>query len=197
MRQVIFPGLLEVVHDGAWVPVKASAAAFAGVHGTAPVVCLYGAAGLGKSHLLTLAREQGAYTVDDLEQLTPDSSAELFHALQAALQRAGPRVVVASRAPAAQLTGLLADVRSRLLLAPQLEVGRPDDDELRALFSKWSVQRQLVLTQAVADYVLARADRNPAALYGFLRALDGVSLTEKRAITVPLVRQLLEQTAQP
>jgi hypothetical protein len=44
----------------------------------------------------------------------------------------------------------------------------------------------------VVTYVLARAERSPAALRALITALDDVSLEEKRGVSVHLVRKLIE-----
>lgn len=195
MQQPTLPNLLAQAGWGPWWPVQGAAAAAAALAQAGPVVCLYGPHGCGKSHLLAMAAARGWRVWDDLEQLTEAAQPVLFHALQAALQAGGQPVAVASSGPVAQLKTLLPDVQSRLLLAPQLEIGLPDDAELRALLAHWAAGRQLMLPAAVADYVLSRAARNPGVLHSLLVQLDGLSLAEKRAITVPLARQLLEQTA--
>ena len=193
MNQAILPGLLNEDALGPWLPVRAAQAAYEAVMvGAAPVVCLYGPQGGGKSHLLALAAPKGVLGWDNIHLLSQPTQVPLFHALQQALQ-GGARVVVASPLPVAQLTNLLPDIQSRLLLAPQLEVGLPDEAELRALMAHWAVGRQLQLPGAVADYVLARAERSPASLRDLLVKLDSLSLAEKRAITVPLAKSLLEQ----
>lgn len=194
MNHPVLPNLLQAANWGPWLPTQAAAAAVAALAGPGPVVCLYGPPGCGKSHVLAQAASRGWRVWDNLEQLPTREQATLFHALQEALQGGG-KVAVASRVPVAQLTSLLPDIQSRLLLAPQLELGLPNDMELRALLNHWAAGRQLVLAPAVADYVLSRAARNPGALHALLVQLDGLSLAEKRAITVPLARQLLEQTA--
>jgi chromosomal replication initiation ATPase DnaA len=192
VQQAILPGLLNNRQNGPWLPVRAAVAAEQALHDEAlPVVCLYGPTGVGKSHLLTLATARGVSTWDNLDVLPQAAQPELFHALQQAAQGKG-RVAVASIIPVAQLGNLLADVKSRLLLAPQLEIGLPDDAELRALMVHWAKGRQLTLVGAVADYVLSRAARNPAVLHELLMRLDRLSLAEKRKITVPLARRVLE-----
>ena len=192
MTQTVLPGLIAAHNGGPWLPVRAAAAAYSALmEGTAPVVCLYGPPGGGKSYLLGLAAQRGVKPWDNLDMLTQLAQAELFHALQQALQ-GHARLAVASGVPVAQLSHLLPDIKSRLLLAPQLEVGLPDEAELLALLAHWAAKRQLHLPGAVADYLLTRAARNPAALHGLLVQLDGLSLAEKRAITVPLARGLLE-----
>ncbi|MCA3244163.1 MAG: hypothetical protein INF43_02520 [Alphaproteobacteria bacterium] len=193
MNHPVLPNLLQAASWGPWLPTRAAAEAVAALAGSGPVVCLYGPAGCGKSHLLAHAAAHGWRVWDNLENLPAAEQATLFHALQGALQGEA-KVAVASRVPVAQLGTLLPDVQSRLLLAPQLEMGLPSDTELRALLNHWATGRQLVLTPTVADYVLSRAARNPGALHALLVRLDGLSLAEKRAITVPLARQLLEQS---
>lgn len=189
--QSVFPALIEET-VGAWWPVGASQAAYNAVREGGEIVCLYGPSGVGKSALLELAKAQGASVWDDLEASTEEIQVSLFHALQRVTTGGQKgRIVVASRVPVAQLTGLKPDVKSRLLLGEHIEVGYPTEPELRALLAHWAAGRQLVLPGAVADYVLARADRSPKSLKDLLLKLDALSLQEKRGITVALARAIL------
>ena len=52
--------------------------------------------------------------------------------------------------------------------------------------------RGLRLPQDALDYLLARAPRDMRSLAALLAALDRYSLEQKRAITVPLLREVLE-----
>jgi DnaA family protein len=191
--QPVFPSLLEA-DFGPWWPVAGSAAAHAAVLSATPLVCVYGPPGAGKSHLLALAKGAqggaGAQVWDDLEALPQDAQTELFYALQRLAQ--GGRIITASRLPVAQITTLKPDIKSRLLLGLQAELDLPTEPELRALLAHWAAGRQLRLPGAVADYVLARASRSPATLKALLLQLDALSLEQKRAITVPLAREVLE-----
>ena len=47
------------------------------------------------------------------------------------------------------------------------------------------------LSQEVADYLLSHAERDLPTLLALLDALDAYSLANRRAITVPLLRELL------
>lgn len=173
-----------------WLPTVGTQAAWSAL-AEEPIgcICLYGPAGSGKSTLLALAAQSHPqlYVVDDLDVATPAAQEELFHAFNS---RGGKGLLVASRVPVAQLA-LLPDLKSRLLTGTQLEVALPTDEELRQLLTLWAQARQIMLPDAVADYVLLRAERNPAVLAALVAQLDALSLEQKRAVTVPLARQVL------
>lgn len=154
-------------------------------------VALYGPEGCGKTHLLVMAamRDASLLVVDELETLEPAAQELLFHEFNA---RKGGGMVVASRVPVAQMA-LLPDLKSRLLTGVQVEMRLPEDDELRELLARWAHARQLVLPGAVVDYLMVRADRNPKRLLALVAKLDALSLEEKRAVTVPLAKKVLER----
>lgn len=158
------------------------------LNGTMHCLCLYGPAGGGKSHLLALAASRGAEVGDKLELLEAEEQERLFHAFQAKKP-----VVVASGMPVAQLTNLLPDLKSRLLTGIQVEVSPPDDDDLRVMLKHWAEVMQLSLPDAVVDYVLVRAGRSTHELAALMARLDALSLEQKRAVTVPLARAVLEE----
>lgn len=173
-----------------WLPTGGTQAAVAALEGAGTTcICLYGPTGSGKSTLLKLAAQKhpGLYVADNLESATPQTQEELFHTFNS---RGGKGLLVASAVPVAQLA-LLPDLKSRLLTGTQIEVELPNDEELHQLLMLWAQARQIVLPQAVADYVLLRAERNPAVLAALVTQLDALSLAQKRAVTVPLARQIL------
>lgn len=151
-------------------------------------VCLYGPAGGGKSHLLALAASRGAVVGDRLEEMEREGQERIFHALNAKVP-----VVVASGVPVAQIETLLPDLKSRLLTGTQVEVLPPTDEDLHALLKHWAEVMQLSLPDAVAEYILARAARSTHELAAIMTRLDALSLEQKRAVTVPLARAVLER----
>jgi chromosomal replication initiation ATPase DnaA len=58
---------------------------------------------------------------------------------------------------------------------------------------KQFADRQLSIEQDVLTYMLARMDRSFATVRTLIRAIDERALAQKRAITIPLVRQVLEE----
>lgn len=188
MRQLLLDlGVFPVFGERVWVRTKGSAAAEQALQGEARCVCVYGPEGSGKSHLLALAELRGWVVGDDLEGLDSDAQERLFHAFNN-----GGKLAVASRVPVAQVEGLLPDLKSRLLTGVQVEMRGPDDEELAKVLACWAEARQIALPQPVVDYILARAARSTHELAALTAKLDALSLEQKRAVTVPLARQVLE-----
>jgi chromosomal replication initiation ATPase DnaA len=157
------------------------------------VLCLWGEAGSGKTHLLNIWRarvgEGNFLAVDDLDKVDAVGQEQLFHWLNN--QGKSGALVVASRQPVVELGGLLPDVRSRLSAGQAVEVLPPSDDELAQVAAKWAAERQLELSPEVINFILARAERSVPALRTLVAKLDRLSLEEKRAVTVPLAKKAL------
>lgn len=86
----------------------------------------------------------------------------------------------------------LKDLSSRLKTAPVAEINPPDDALLTALIVKQFADRQLNVDQDVLTYMLARMDRSFGGVRDLIRAVDERALAQKRAITIPLVRSVIE-----
>jgi chromosomal replication initiation ATPase DnaA len=157
------------------------------------ILCLWGEAGSGKTHLLNIWRarvgEGNFLAVDDLDKVDAVGQEQLFHWLNN--QGKSGALVVASRQPVVELGGLLPDVRSRLSAGQAVEVLPPSDDELAQVAAKWAAERQLELSPEVINFILARAERSVPALRTLVAKLDRLSLEEKRAVTVPLAKKAL------
>lgn len=78
---------------------------------------------------------------------------------------------------------------------PVVEIAAPDDALLEAVLRKRFDDRQLGVEQPVIDYMVSRMDRSFAALEAAVQRLDELALSRKRAVTVPLAREVLAQTS--
>ena len=157
------------------------------------VLYLWGEPGSGRSHLLRAAATANAALVvaDDVEKLDEPAQQRLFIAINAARQGDSP-VLAAGSQPPGQLA-LREDLRTRLAwgLVYQLKP-LSDADKARHLHAEAS-RRGLRLPEEVVGYLLTHLPRDLASLNAVLDALDRYSLSAKRPVTLPLVREALER----
>ncbi len=177
---------------------------------------LWGEAGAGKTHLLRASaaqlpsqlpyidaaadpdlaqlgagNENSAFiAVDHVEALNADGQIALFNRFNR-LRAAGGRLLTAASRPPLQLA-LREDLRTRLGSGLIYRLLALTDDEKIAALSTQAAARGLRLPPEALDYLLTRAPRDMRSLSAFLAALDRYSLEHKRAITVPLLREVLQ-----
>lgn len=175
------------------------------------VLVLTGPPGSGKSHLasiwatrahawtvpasgvtaetVTHCVSNGALVVEDIDRAGRDEAA-LFHLLNLARERQCP-VLLTSGVALDQLGLTVADLRSRLRLAPGAAIAEPDDALLRAVIVKLFVDRQLVVDLRVIDALVLRIDRSLGRAREVVTELDRDALGRGRRITRPLALAVL------
>jgi DnaA family protein len=180
---------------------------------------LWGDEASGKTHLLKAVSEalrgQGASSGwMDASMLEPPAFNESWsavimddcHLYTAAQQRAAfnwfvnalstddghPRwVVAAGNVPPADLP-LREDLRTRLGWGNVFALQALNDAERRAVLRREADARGVFLSDEVMDFMLTRFSRDLGSLMQLLDKLDGYALQTKRAITVPLLKSMLE-----
>lgn len=186
-----------------------------------PALWIYGAAASGKSHIAAVwAQKANAEILDaaDLQNFNADeittraphivldradfivgdkeSETVLFH-IYNMLKEAGRSLLLTACASAQHLQFVLPDLASRLRSCPSVAIHAPDDELLGALMVKQFHDRQLAITEEGLAYVLPRIERSFASLQDLVSRVDRRALQEKKAITVPLLRDvLMEMTAE-
>jgi len=153
------------------------------------VLYLWGEPGSGRSHLLAASVRPGLVVADDVEQLDEPRQIGLFNAINVA-RDAGGAVLAAGGAPPAQLA-LREDLKSRLAWGLVYQV-KPLSDAQKALYLHGEAARRgLKLSDEVVWYLLTHVRRDLHSLAGLLDRLDRASLEQRRAVTLPLVRELI------
>jgi len=144
-----------------------------------------------RQHLL-LEHATGHWVVlDDIDQLAGDPEGEqaLFNALNRwRAERTGVLMSGAGRAAFA-----LPDLRSRLGQATRLTLKPLEEPELGELVRKLAAEHEVVLGRGVVEYSLSRAPRNPGCLAELIQTGAQRALVERRTLSVPLVRDLLNE----
>lgn len=153
------------------------------------VLYLWGEPGSGRSHLLEASVRPGLVVADDVERLDEPRQIGLFNAINAA-RESGGTVLAAGNAPPAQLA-LREDLKSRLAWGLVYQV-KPLTDAQKALYLHGEAARRgLKLSDEVVWYLLTHVRRDLHSLAGLLDRLDRASLEQRRAVTLPLVRELI------
>lgn len=180
----------------------------------AGLLAVHGPEGAGKSHLAEVWRQAsgalplavGHLGAADAEALPAGASVLLDDAegglgggaevallhLVNHVREAGGTLLLTGRRPPARWPLALPDLASRLAAAPAVGIAAPDDTLLAALLAKQFHERQLRVAGDVIRYLVSRIERSFAAAQAIVRALDAAALADRRPITVPLARRVLE-----
>jgi len=153
------------------------------------VLYLWGEPGSGRSHLLAASARPGLTLADDVERLDEPRQIALFNAINAA-RDAGATVLAAGDAPPAQLA-LRADLKSRLAWGLVYQVKPLSDAEKALALHAEAARRGLKLSDEVVWYLLTHVRRDLHSLSALLAQIDRASLEQRRAVTLPLVRELI------
>ncbi len=132
---------------------------------------------LDECHLYTAVQQQAAFNWFVNAVSSPDGY---------------PRgVLAAGSVPPADLR-LRDDLRSRLGWGHVYELHALNEPESRAVLRMEADARGIFLSDEVISFVLSRFSRDLSSLMQLLDQLDGYALQTQRAITVPLIKAMLE-----
>ena len=204
------PNEAVLKHLQLWVGSKSTA------HTRSPVpTYVWGTAGSGKSHLLKAVREalreQGARVgwldanVHDAPEFDEGWAAVLLddvHLYTAAQQHMAFNwfvnaqtlqrpVLAAGELPPADLK-LRDDLRTRLGWGQIFAMQLLSEVQQRAVLRQAADARGVFLSDEVMDYMLTRFSRDLGSLMELLELLDGYALQTKRAITIALIKSMME-----
>jgi chromosomal replication initiation ATPase DnaA len=153
-----------------------------------PVTLVVGPEGSGKTHLARwFAAHHAGGVVEHAERHDPIA---LFHAWNAA-SRAAPLLLTSRLRPRDWGHGL-PDLASRLAATPQVRLGEPDDALLIAVLAKLFAERGLKVGDDVLAWLAVRMERSLVAAQRLVAALDAAALARRRAITIPLAREVID-----
>ncbi|PCJ16176.1 MAG: DnaA regulatory inactivator Hda [Gammaproteobacteria bacterium] len=114
----------------------------------------------------------------------------LFHLYNKIKQHNG-RLIVSSHCAPALLDFSLSDLKSRLSAGTTFNVHALDDVEKMQALKQRFLLRGLKANDEVLNFVLRRSDRNMAALMDTLEQLDGRAFDERRKLTIPFVKEVM------
>ena len=181
-------------------------------------VHLWGALGSGRSHLLRgLCAESPAarliapdapiaafafdsdidlYAVDDVHTLGPAQQEALFHLFNRIQANPRAALVVAADTPPLGLT-LREVLRTRLGLSLVFELHPLSDEDKAHALRMDAARRGVNVAADVIPWMLLHQSRDMRALQALFDALDRHAYRTRRAITLPLLREMLRARGNP
>jgi len=138
--------------------------------------------------------ERAIVCIDDVDRVAGSNKWErgLFNLFNELHDNGGQLVVSASAAP--RECGLqLADLASRMSRLPVFQLQSLDDEQRVAALQLRARHRGLDLPDETAGYLLKRSRRDMASLYELLDKLDLEALRAQRRLTIPFVREVIQQ----
>ena len=179
---------------------------------------VWGGAGMGKSHILqaccgaegldaryvplrdlidfapeqVLADAEVArlIAIDDIDCVESRAGwQEALFALFNASRETGAQLLVTADEAPQQLLKALPDLRSRLSSLPVFQMPRFTEEHIAELLALRGVEAGIELSADVARYCALRLPRHPRAVVSFINQLDKLSLAQRRAVTIPFVRE--------
>lgn len=180
-------------------------------------IYLWGPPGSGRSHLLrgvlaqaeararpvqwvdaallgdALAAPPGSLLiVDDVEALSAAAQITLFRTFNAA-RLTGLALLLAGSEPPLRLA-LREDLRTRIGATLVYEVKPLSDRDKAAALAQHAEARGMSVDTALIDYLLHHGRRDLLSLLAVLDLLDLASLEQKRPLTLPLLREVLQES---
>lgn len=173
-------------------------------------VYLWGSTGSGRSHLLqAVARQAGTVAlngsevtgdftapdnslvvIEDIERLTPEAQIALFRSFNDQHPR-GVRLLLSGDTAPLHLP-CREDLRTRIGQSLIYEVKLLTDSEKASALLYHAAQRGMKVEDHLIDYLLRHGRRDLPSLMAALDALDQRSLEQKRPVTLPLLREIMQ-----
>jgi len=188
--------------------------------GTPSVLIIIGEDACGKTHLskvwqkeasaLEIApnnMEQSVYmifskkspkvTIDDIDSIIGDLEKEkqLFHIYNIVKENNGS-LLLTIRKPVKEYNFLLPDLKSRLMAASAVTILPPDEDLMAIVLTKIFSDKQMFVSQDVIKYIIPRIERSLKAVRDLAEKIDYKSLTDKKSVTITMVKSILDSVNQ-
>ena len=184
---------------------------------TSAEIYVYGATGLGKTHLLqgaalrVLSEQQSAMYIDccnslpehvleSIEQLNWISidnvdainynQQDLFFDLYNRAKQAKVTMLISGSDLPSEL-GVMKDLKTRLGLATIFQLEQLDDELTMLVLNNQMIDRNLSIDSKVYEYLFKYYSRDARILLTAMDKLDKASLQAKQSITIPFVKKTL------
>lgn len=142
--------------------------------------------------LIENSQAPGLLCVDDIDHLSEFAQGALFRLHNLVREASHQHLITASLAPSSNLQ-IRDDLKTRLVWGLVFQMHTLSDSEKLQALHQAAAQRGLQISNEVAPWLLKHFHRDMPSLMSLLEALDNYSLETKRAITLPLLKEMLAQ----
>jgi len=184
---------------------------------TSAEIYIYGASGLGKTHLLqgaalkALSEQKSAMYIDcfnplpehvleSIERLNwisidnidviNNNQQDLFFDLYNRAKQAKVTMLISGSGLPSEL-GVMKDLKTRLGLAAIFQLEELDDELTMSVLNNQMIDRNLSIDSKVYEYLFKYYSRDVKILLSAMDELDKASLQAKQSITIPFVKNIL------
>lgn len=146
---------------------------------------------LAKADIPTLASAPAA--IEDIREIARNPAAQeaLFHLHNLMRETGTPLLLTADMAPN-HWALTLPDLQSRMSATTVTTLPAPDDALLSAVLIKLFADRQIEVQPKLIAYLIKRMERSFDAAGTLVAALDKTALSERRAISISIAAQVLD-----
>ena len=176
-----------------------------------PVLILYGPSGSGKTHLahiykeitdakfikkfsnenLNQAKLGESFIFDDFDKVNCLNEDLFIHFFNEILLNLGSLLIITAKPPN-EIKFSLSDLESRIRSCISTKIELPDDEFLFSILVKELSDKKIFLNDKLCLYIIKRIKRNYKSISHFTRALDMISLEQKRKITLKQIKEVLK-----
>ena len=175
-----------------------------------PVLILYGPSGSGKTHLahiykeitdakfikkfsnenLNQAKLGKSFIFDDFDKVECLNENLFIHFFNEIVLNLGSLLIITSKPPN-EINFRLTDLESRIRSCISTKIELPDDEFLLSILVKELSDKKIFLNDKLCLYIIKRIKRNYISISHFTKALDIISLEEKKKITLKQIKEVL------
>ena len=132
------------------------------------------------------------FILDDFTQSKNWSEEALFFLYQTVTENSGT-ILFLSDKPISNMAWQLDDLRSRFRSVNAQEILPLSEASLRPLLEHHFTQRQCVISQTILNFLIPRIQREYSYVQKLVYEIDTRSLTNKKAVSIGLVKQVLSE----
>ena len=128
----------------------------------------------------------------DLAPTNPNWELGIFNLYNELNEADKSKIIFLSDKPLNSIEFNLKDLQSRISSISAMSFAELDDEEKRILMELIFNKRGISIDNSVLSYALERSSRNLENIINLVQKIDEYSLSKKRNITVPLLKEILE-----